>query len=159
MIDLPLYDTNHLSIAPDESELAVLRSQDRAIEIYSLPEVRLVATIPVTVEMISPWEDQVVHLGGAVVHLEMVADNPRRWELVRHRREDLRREVLHEFVDEHQVLLAPTSGGFLVSTQYTFLFGTADGPMREQFLDGREVVLLDTHPASDRIAVVVFEPE
>jgi hypothetical protein len=108
--------------------------------------------------VISSWDDQVVHLGGAVVHLEMVGDNPRRWELVRHRREDLRREVLREFVGEHQVLLAQTGDGFLVSTGHTFLFGTADGPVREQSLDEREVMLLDTHPASDRIAVVVFEP-
>lgn len=158
MADLPLDDTQHLSIAPDESELAVLRRQDQAVEIYSLPQVRLVATIPVTVEMISPWDDQVVHLGGAVVHLEMVGDGPRRWELVRHRREDLQREVLHEFVGEHQVLLAPTGDGFLVSTGHTFLFGAADGPVREQFFDGREAMLLDTHPASDRIAVVMFEP-
>ncbi|MEV4317701.1 hypothetical protein [Actinocrispum sp. NPDC049592] len=158
---IPVQYCTELSFSPGLTELAVIAgTEPPAIGIHEVPSTQLVRSLPLPgIDRVHTWSRGVVHLGAAVVHLEQLTwQSPRTWRIVRHRAPDWQREVLAEFDEEHSVGLRAVPGGFVVVRAAEFLFGGADGPLRDpagvpEFAN-REVTLLDAHAGTGRIAVV-----
>ncbi len=158
---IPVGYCTHLAFTPGSSQLAVITGRKPlAIEVRAVPGGELLRTLPLPGgDPLSCWANQIVHLGDAVVHMEMQASkSPRQWKVVRHRAPHWRREVLLEFAEEHQVLIAPVRDGYVIVRESQFLVGDADGSLREPVrvpqLAGRRVTLLDTDGQTGRIALV-----
>jgi hypothetical protein len=162
---IPIGYCTQLAFSPDSSQLAVLTgvSKPGAIEIYEVPSGKLVRGLPLPRRSaFPPWPDQLVHLGDAVVHLEMRGSGPRQWQVVGHRAPHWQREILAEFAEEHQVQLVAVPGGFVIGRTFDFVFGGLDGSLREPVrhpeLADRRTTLLAADPSSGRMALLVGKP-
>jgi hypothetical protein len=155
VLSIPVVHCTDFSFSPDLSELAVITGVEDALvlETFSVRDERPLERHQLAPDTWPTSSKDVVHLGEAVVHLEMdMSETPRRWRLVRHR--DGVAEVLREFCEEHTVRLLPSPDGFVLGARHFFLFGGASGPVREVESTANNA-LHASDPATGRMAVVL----
>jgi hypothetical protein len=155
---LPLQvTTRHLAFAADLTRIA-FQPASATVDVYGLPDTSLITRIPIHDRM-SPWEDQVVWAGDAVVHLEFREEKHRLWRVIRHRPPSWSREVLADAIEGHAVRVGPIPAGFVVVAPDHLLLGGADGPLsgplHSSALADGEAMLLATDPSTGRMAIIL----
>jgi hypothetical protein len=155
-LPIPVSYCRHLAFHPDLSEFAVIQSQDRReyVEIYSLPHGELLERFALPTSRSRPIYDNLVHLGEAIVLTESYLRQRHNFQVIRHRRPGLAREVLATSSLGFKPGLAAVPGGFVVGGKGHFLLGGVNGPLRKAPVEGH-ATLLASEATSGRLAVLL----